>query len=1131
MAIAPEQSPQRRIIAADNADNDALSATALGEEEKDDQEYLCQASDFIAHSPDAILRVDAALCITHANLSAGRIFRQESRQLIGTNLGNLDARTAEGPGFIDHARRAFNNLNEVTVVISLAHAAGRQHYEVRLAPVVNGSISTHLFASMRNVSARLANTKKLDQALLEQETIFEGTAAGLFVSRNRIIVKVNRQLEAILGYASGEMIGMHSSAFRSTREESDAISNANWARMRVGESVRRQALFVRKDGSLFWAEIINRPLVPNRPEEGVIGVVIDISEQKAQEQELQRALTELNTIFDSTGVGLALVQEQIIVRCNRQLEQMLGFAPGELIGKSTRIICRDQAEFENFVPGSAAVLADSESSSYEQRLIRKDGREIWAAVTLKLASSDSSVPGFIVVGVDITERKRQDHQLQLALLELQTIFDGTGLGIMVMAGGLITRCNRQVETMLGYGPGELVGRHSQILNLAATELSNAGKNSSEAPESRPYMTRRDVLRRKDGSEVWAEITNRSIYLAGSPNENVVSVIVDITEKKRQEEQLQQALREQQQIFDTTLVGMAIIRNRRVVKGNAAAAKMLGMGVDELAGLSTRAFFACDEDYLAAGVMLYEKMDREGAAQTELPLLNPAGQVCWTSVHASAMSPGNPDAGYIVGLLDIQERKRAEHVLRETEVLLESIVENLPVMLSVKDADSLAYIRFNRAAELISGWKPGAAIGKTVFDLYPRFLAEGYMKSDLAAIAGRKPTRPLQEQLITGGGERRQIVTRSVPIIAGDGAVRYLMTIAEDVTEQRGAEMALRESEARFRQFADNVDQLFFITDPERTVCHYVNEAHAEIFGIPAEAARLNPRLFLDSIDVDYRDAALASFTADRQTAGTETEVLINHPTKGKRWVHSRTFPLTQDNGEIRVFGIAEDVTERRMREDARVQEAMQQRDVLVREVHHRIKNNLQGVAGLLQHAALTKPSLVGEINEVIGQIQAIAQVHGLQVREGGELSLLAMTQAIVDSQRRIGKAPFAFHNRITGGDVWNIPEQEAVPLALVTNELLTNALKYAAAGSEVAVTLSNFGEGVMWRVANAGRLPAGFNFATISAGAAGLSLVKALLPRKGASLAMIQKNEQVIAELILLPPVVRLSPIKAGTTT
>lgn len=80
--------------------------------------------------------------------------------------------------------------------------------------------------------------------------------------------------------------------------------------------------------------------------------------------------------------------------------------------------------------------------------------------------------------------------------------------------------------------------------------------------------------------------------------------------------------------------------------------------------------------------------------------------------------------------------------------------------------------------------------------------------------------------------------------------------------------------------------------------------------------------------------------------------------------------------------MASDITEQRAAEQARLDAAIAQREMLVKEVHHRIKNNLQGVAGLLQQIAMRKPEVAPAISEVVGQVQAIAQVYGLQVGAG-----------------------------------------------------------------------------------------------------------------------------------------------------
>ena len=106
--------------------------------------------------------------------------------------------------------------------------------------------------------------------------------------------------------------------------------------------------------------------------------------------------------------------------------------------------------------------------------------------------------------------------------------------------------------------------------------------------------------------------------------------------------------------------------------------------------------------------------------------------------------------------------------------------------------------------------------------------------------------------------------------------------------------------------------------------------------------------------------------------------------------------------------MATDVTEQRAAQEARLEAAIAQREMLVKEVHHRIKNNLQGVAGLLQQIAQRKPEVAGPIAEVVGQVQAIAQVYGLQVGATGPLQLMSVVRGDHRSVQRTFGRPIRF---------------------------------------------------------------------------------------------------------------------------
>ena len=99
--------------------------------------------------------------------------------------------------------------------------------------------------------------------------------------------------------------------------------------------------------------------------------------------------------------------------------------------------------------------------------------------------------------------------------------------------------------------------------------------------------------------------------------------------------------------------------------------------------------------------------------------------------------------------------------------------------------------------------------------------------------------------------------------------------------------------------------------------------------------------------------------------------------------------------------VASDVTAQRAADEARLAAAIAQREMLIKEVHHRIKNNLQGVAGLLQQSASRHPEAAGAIAEAVSQVHAIAQVHGLQVGVTGPMRVRGVVEAIAASVQRM----------------------------------------------------------------------------------------------------------------------------------
>jgi PAS domain S-box-containing protein len=229
------------------------------------------------------------------------------------------------------------------------------------------------------------------------------------------------------------------------------------------------------------------------------------------------------------------------------------------------------------------------------------------------------------------------------------------------------------------------------------------------------------------------------------------------------------------------------------------------------------------------------------------------------------------------------------------------------------------------------------------------------------------------------------------------------------------------------------------------------------------------------------------------------------------WVETFKTPVIDEAGKVLgTTGFARDITERLEREALRLTEVRKQRDVLVREVHHRIKNNLQGVVGLLQQNVIDHPEMDEVSQVIIGRIYSIATIHGLQAQAlSEEVELDILMKSIVD-------ASVCLSNYVNGlSRPIFLNKEETVPIALVLNELLTNACKHRSGPDLPTISLKMQGDEVIITIVNLFDVER----SVMRGGGQGLNLVNSLLPRDAAGLLVRRSGGIYTVELRLSPPV------------
>ncbi|MDO9143008.1 EAL domain-containing protein [Rhodoferax sp.] len=300
---------------------------------------------------------------------------------------------------------------------------------------------------------------------------------------------------------------------------------------------------------------------------------------------------------------------------------------------------------------------------------------------------------------------------------------------------------------------------------------------------------------------------------------------------------------------------------RLLEVNQAYARMSGYTVPELLGMHVSQFEAGESEALSLAHI--QKVLAVGSDRFETRHLAKDGRVfdVEVSVQLHAL-----EAGHVVAFLrDITERKRSEQALLDAKTLTEAIVENAPLMIFLKDARSLRFVLLNRAGENMLGFGRDDLIGKSDLDFFPSVQAEDFMRKDRTVLEGESGVQDTPiEAVQTAHQGVRFLHTRKVGIRGGDGQMKYLLGISEDVTEHKKAQERLLLTANVFTHAREGI----LITDAAGTIID-VNESFSRITGFSrAQALGKTPNILSSGHQTpDFYQAMWAALHRDGQWYG------------------------------------------------------------------------------------------------------------------------------------------------------------------------------------------------------------------------------------------------------------------------
>ena len=264
-------------------------------------------------------------------------------------------------------------------------------------------------------------------------------------------------------------------------------------------------------------------------------------------------------------------------------------------------------------------------------------------------------------------------------------------------------------------------------------------------------------------------------------------------------------------------------------------------------------------------------------------------------------------GTLLRLRDTTAALRAseEHYRRLIDILPDAICLISPQgrLISV-NSQAIAMLGYDSANELLN---------KSVLDLIP---AGERIKADISILRNRI-IRNVEYTMLKKSGEPVHVELSATVTSDKEGQTAGLVCVARDITKRKQAEQILRDSEERFRQLADNIREVFWMTDVAKNQMIYVSPAYEEIWGRTINSLYSSPHDWIDAIHEEDR-TRITEAAHTKQISGKYDEVYrVVRPDGTVRWVQDRAFPIQDEKGKVyRVVGIAEDITERKQVWDA-----------------------------------------------------------------------------------------------------------------------------------------------------------------------------------------------------------------------
>jgi PAS domain S-box-containing protein len=638
--------------------------------------------------------------------------------------------------------------------------------------------------------------------------------------------------------------------------------------------------------------------------------------------------------------------------------------------------------------------------------------------------------------------------------QLQTMFEAFPDAVILAdpETGLIKDVNEQARKMLGRSKEELIGLHQGDLHpewLRQEAQDIFARHVDEIQHMTFGRVIESYIQRSDGYEIPVEISPCMVNVNNRPL--IMGIFRDVSESHKAKKAFQES-EERYRLLVENLnhVIFSLDAEGRFTYISPVLEGITGKTPDEVVGRPFEEFVHPDDV-----PALYEAIEAQLRGETprvEYRAIRKDGSWVWASASSRPVYEDGRLIGFTGVWIDVTERREAEEALRISEERYRHLVENAPTGIYEIDFEQNRIVTVNEAAAEHMGMSREEMMSMPATDLLDeegqRLFAER-----LTQRAAGLPVPNTVEYHVKGHRGKEYWGQFSIKDIEKDGRIKGAQVVAHDVTQLKQANMALRVSEEKYRSLVNALSEGIVQYDAEGAVT-FCNKAAEEILGLTREQfMKFTPTdpgwQFISEDGVQLTEEhRLSRLSLQRRQAMRNMVLGIKKPDGALAWISVNTQPIYLEQEEPSGVVVSfVDVTTNKEAEAA-IKKALREKEILLREIHHRVKNNMQVITSLLnlQAGQVDDPNTLEVLLESQNRVAAMALVHEALYESDSlaeidlEKYLSGLIRMLIVSHTGSGCAP-KVNLDIACGIVVGL--DHAIPCGLILNELISNSMKHA----------------------------------------------------------------------------------------